>query len=1394
MRTRWFSKRNSVLIGILGAAIPTLLVIPIGPPMSAENSEQLELSPRFTNQIQPLLNKYCLDCHSTKAKKGHLDLERFATTADIRKDLKPWQAMIEQLEAGEMPPKGKLQPTAEEKKQLLSWVRQFLDGEARTRAGDPGHVPLRRLSNAEFDATIRDLTGVNLRPTREFPADGAAGEGFTNAAEALSDVSPALLTKYLNAAKEVAQHAVLLPDGFRFSAGKTRRDWTDESTARLQRFYANVANGEGKLPIQAYLTATVRHRDALMSGKAGIDEIADKEQLSPKYLGELWKTLSNKTSSYPLDDIRARWRQAGEKDVPSLVAEITAWQNAVWKAVPVGSYKYSVGNGYAESTSRQMPNHPVLESQTIRLAFKPEPGQTEVVLHLASRELFPEKPSARVVWQRPRFEAPGKPVLLLKDYPTFGPAYSMDYPSIFRNAAKYLTAARELAHVQKKSVEDQARADGLDAAFLHRWVELLALKPIGPDADPDKFGRVVPLIAMQLLEEKIEKGSGKQSINGWRKKGTDLPSLVTNSSDTLQLIPGKAAPHSVLVHPMPKEFVAVVWKSPVAGSIRITARITDAHDACGNGVAWWLEHRRGERAAVFAEGAIDNGSEAKPPKKTLKIEKGDQIVLAIDAKNGDHVCDLTDIALTIVEVDKPSRTWDLAADIADSILEGNPHADKHDNRDTWAFARGPARTVDQAKPTIIAPGSTLAKWRDAAVDPTSKDDAAKLAEQVQALLSGPRPVKVKDPDRLLYDNLVTIDSRLFRGLDPIPLGKSTAKQTKLGPRKDLFGIDNDEANFPADAGGVIEIRLPAALFQGREFVVDVRSSNDRVVQFQASVADPKSLPVWDARPMIAGSPSEDGRKRLAQGFADFRRIFPMFVCFPRVIPTDEVVCLKMFHREDEPLLQLFLNEAQTKQIESLWKEHRFISRQAIAENAYLPQFIGFVTQDQPKQMVAYFEGMRPIFKQRADEFEKEQESAIPKHVDALHQFASKAFRRPLTDKETADLRNLDQALRNKGASHEEAFRGVLARILVSPAFLFRIEQATAGKDPGPVNDWELATRLSYFLWSSTPDEELRRLAAAGRLHDSKVLASQVDRMIQDARIRSLAIEFGTQWIHVRGFDTMKEKNEKLFPSFDAKLRVAIYEESILFIQDLFQSDRAVAQLLDADYTFLNETLAKHYGIPGVTGSSWRKVDGVKKYGRGGLLGLASVQAKEAGASRTSPVLRGNWVVETLLGEKLPRPPANVPMLPEEEGGSDKLTMRQLVEKHTSVVECAVCHQRIDPFGFALEKYDPIGRLREKDLGGLPLDAKAKLRDGTEFEGIDGLRAYLLGKKKDVVTRLFCRRLLGYALGRSVTLSDTVLLDEMVAELNKNDGRVTVAIQAIVRSPQFRMVRGSEFRD
>jgi mono/diheme cytochrome c family protein len=1345
-----------------------------------------DLAVAYVQHVQPLLRKYCFKCHEAKVHKGGLDLERFTSLATIRKDLKPWQHLIEQVEGGEMPPGGKPQLTADERKTILTWVRATLDAEARTWAGDPGRVPLRRLSNAEYDCTIRDLTGVDLLPTREFSADGAAGEGFTNAAEALSDMTPPLFTRYLNAAKDIADHAVLLPDGFGFSPSKTRRDWTDEGTAALRRFYAARVSGDGKLAVQPYLLATVRHKAALAAGK--IEEIAAKEKLNAKYLGVVWQALADTTPSHPLDAIREKWRTATEKDIAALSAEVTAWQTVLWKSVKVGNYVRESwgappGSGYTESLSRQAPvDPPALQSVSLRLGLKPAPGQSEVLLYLAAQE----KPSAgAIVWHRPRFEAPGKPPLLLRDYADFGPAYERDYPSAFVGAAKYLAAAAEAANDPRATLDELAKRNGLDAAYLRQWAKVLAVEPRHNSASASAR----PAAPLTLLDEKTAPNNQHPAILGWKRSGTDLPIVVANSSDQTLNIPGRVSGGTVAVHPTPQEFVAVAWRSPLQGSVRVAARVAHAHPACGNGVAWWLEHRHGERVSLLGEGTLDLGKEAKPAAKSVQLEKGDLLVLAVDPRDGDHACDMTEVWLTITEENKPKRGWDLGKDISADAQAGNPHADKYGNADAWRFARGPAKPGPRAA-SIVPANSVLGRWRTAAADPNRQDQAKKLAQEAERMLIGPRPANEKDDNRLLYDRLVAADSPLFAGVDVTKIAKTRLPGAPFGLPKERFAKpDGDSLIVASDK--IVEIRLPAALFAGREFVVDARldgADKLRLVRVRAAAPPPDANTRLEGR--LLGSADGPAFKQFLAGHAEFRRVFPLYICFPQVVPTDEVVTLKMFHREDEPLIRLFLTAEQTRTLDRMWHEQRFVSRQPVAEYDYLPQFMGFTTQDTPKAFQQFFIDRKPLFKKHAEEFLKLEEAAIPKQLEALGVFTEKAYRRPLEQTEKTDLHELYQKLRKKGLPHDEAFRGVLARVLTAPAFLFRIEKAPPGTKPGLIGDWELATRLSYFLWSSAPDDELRRLAAAGKLRDLKVLEAQMRRMLLDPRLRALAIEFGTQWIHVRNFDSLKEKNEKLFPTFTPAARKAIYEESILFFQDLFQSDRAVTNLLDADYTFLNETLAKHYDIPGVVGPQWRRVEGVRKYGRGGILGLASVQAKQSGASRTSPVLRGNWVVETLLGEKLPRPPANVPILPDQEG-TDHLTTRQMVEQHVSNPSCAVCHMRIDPYGFAFENFDAIGRYRVKEGSGKPVDTRARLKDGTEFEGIDGLRTHLLTKRRDVIVRLFCRRLLGYALGRATALSDTALIDEMVAELERSNGRVSAAVLAIVRSPQFRMIRGRD---
>jgi hypothetical protein len=417
--------------------------------------------------------------------------------------------------------------------------------------------------------------------------------------------------------------------------------------------------------------------------------------------------------------------------------------------------------------------------------------------------------------------------------------------------------------------------------------------------------------------------------------------------------------------------------------------------------------------------------------------------------------------------------------------------------------------------------------------------------------------------------------------------------------------------------------------------------------------------------------------------------------------------------------------------------------------------------------------------------------AEPLQLAKLHAFAARAYRRPLRPEETRELNELYAELRGDDLPHEQAFALTLARVLVAPAFLYKAESPGPGAGSQPVSDAELATRLSYFLWSSLPDAELLETAAAGQLREPETLLAQTRRMLRDGKARRLAEEFGTQWLHVHGFAGHDEKSEEVFPTF-AALRGAMEEETILFLADFLQNDRSILSLLDADHTFLNEDLAKHYSIAGVDGPQWRRVDGVRQHGRGGILGLAATLATQAGASRTSPILRGNWLSEVILGEKLPKPPKNVPLLAETV--PEGLTERQLIARHSSDAACAKCHMRIDPFGFALEKYDAIGRFRTQDAAGLPIDAATKLMDGTPIDGPDGLRSYLLNDRRDTFERQFCRKLLGYGLGRAVQLSDEPLLDEIQAKLAANGHRVHVAIEAIVSSPQFRDIRGADAAD
>ncbi|MES2596335.1 MAG: DUF1592 domain-containing protein [Verrucomicrobiota bacterium] len=598
---------------------------------------------------------------------------------------------------------------------------------------------------------------------------------------------------------------------------------------------------------------------------------------------------------------------------------------------------------------------------------------------------------------------------------------------------------------------------------------------------------------------------------------------------------------------------------------------------------------------------------------------------------------------------------------------------------------------------------------------------------------------------------------------------------------------------------VIEVTVPgASIVKGAEFVVSAKlksgsvqvevltekptvlsglqSGSADIAMAQGKWSD-NNLRTTHSAPILVADDSP-ARQKLEAAFDEFRALFPIALCYAKIVPVDEVVTLTLYHREDTELKRLMLNADEIQEIDRLWDELLFLSEAPLKQVDVFEQLWQFATQDAKPEA---FEPMREPIMRAAEAFKKRLIEVEPRQVLAVHDFATRAWRRPLTSAEQSELQALYDKLRQQGMPHTAATRILVARVLVAPAFLYRGEKATPGIKAAPVSDWELATRLSYFLWSSSPDAELRALAASGTLHEPAVLSAQAKRMLKDAKVSRLATEFGCQWLHVRDVETLDEKSERHFPTF-VSLRGAMQEEAMRFFMELFQADGSVLSLLDADHSFVNGALAKHYGLT-VKGDDWQRVDAMRAQGRGGILGFAATLAKQSGASRTSPILRGNWLSEVVLGEKLPRPPKDVPLLPEEAPAG--LTERQLIERHSSDAACAKCHQRIDPFGFALEGFDAIGRSRQADT-------QAVLQDGTRFEGLDGLRTYLLTTRRDDFLRQFCRKLLGFALGRAVQLSDKPLIETMITQLKANDYRITTAITPILQSPQFREVRGRDF--
>jgi len=404
----------------------------------------------------------------------------------------------------------------------------------------------------------------------------------------------------------------------------------------------------------------------------------------------------------------------------------------------------------------------------------------------------------------------------------------------------------------------------------------------------------------------------------------------------------------------------------------------------------------------------------------------------------------------------------------------------------------------------------------------------------------------------------------------------------------------------------------------------------------------------------------------------------------------------------------------------------------------------------------------------------------------IEDLLERAFRRPATENEVSRFLGLSHAVRDDGNNYPESMAVVLQATLVSPKFLFRVEQDPPAEEEDAIHtldDFELATRLSYFLWSTMPDAELFELAKRGELRAN--LDAQITRMLADEKSQALVNNFGGQWLQLRNLEDITV-SESTFPQFDDTLRAAMRTESEMFFAAIMREDRSLLEFLDADYTFVNERLARHYGMDGVEGDQFRRVS-LEGDRRGGVISQASILTLTSNPTRTAPVKRGKWIMENILGTPPPPPPPNVPELVEDEQAQLSGSLRERLEQHRSDVRCSVCHQKMDTLGFAMENYDAVGTWRDKD-GKFDIDASGVLPDGQKFTGPAQLKQILLRDQRDAFTLCISEKMLTYALGRGIEYYDKCTIDRIVASVADNNYKFSSLVLEIVKSDPFQKRR------
>jgi len=987
MRTTLFlTALSGLLMGFLGLRTAADGPDPAPATVRGQDDAAAPVEARFRETVRPFLESYCLGCHGPDKPKGDMDLSGFTTAESVARDLPRWELVLEQLEAGSMPPaKAKRQPTAEAREGVTRWIGAVRRLEAVRNAGDPGPVPARRLSNAEYDHTIRDLTGFDLRPTREFPVDPANEAGFDNSAESLS-MSPALVKKYLEAARGVADHLVLKPDGLAFAPHPVIAD-TDRDKYCVNRIIDFYKRQRTDFADYFFASWRFRHREALGRPGDSLAGLALRSGLSARYLRTVWATLTEGAEEVgPSASLRALWNELPPPDDGKVEAARAGCERM--RDLVVG----------------------------LRRQLTPE------VKNLTARGIS-NGTQPFVLWKNRQYVA---------------------------NRTRYAGGASEI------------QAEGLPAGSP-------AAKALAVPAGPEEFRRF------------------EATFEGFCQTFPD---------------------------------------------------------------AFFVS----ERARVYLD-----------PKE--------------DKKNTGR------------------------------LLSAGFH-------------------------------SMTGYFRD------------------DAPLSG-----------------LLLDARGRRELDALWREFDAVTGAPMRQYSSYLWFERAESSF---------LRDPEFNFVRAE---------DKDAASEARIA--KLAEVYLAKACRIGA-----------------------------------------------------GEVALKAIED--------------------------------QFAVISASIRRV--------EQDRREAEPRHVEALQEFAGRAYRRPLTPEERAGVADFYRELRDKdGLGHEDAVRDTVVGVLMSPHFCYRVDlPGGGGAGVRPLSDNDLASRLSYFLWSSMPDDELLAHAAAGDLRRPEVLASEARRMLRDDRVRGLATEFGGNWLDFRRFEEHNSVDRGRFPSFDDGLRRAMFEEPVRFFVDLVRNGRPVTAFLEGKHTFVNPALARHYGMPEPDGGpdAWVRVDDAARYGRGGLLPMAVFLTKNSPGLRTSPVKRGYWVVRRLLGENIPPPPADVPDLPEDETKLGERTLRETLTRHRADKACAGCHDRFDAIGLAFEGFGPVGEARGRDLGGRPVDTHAAFPRGGEGDGVPGLRAYLETMRREEFVGNLCRKLLAYALGRTLIPSDEATVDAMRARLSADGGRFDALVETVVTSPQF----------